>query len=179
MPGLVSVKKSIEESDEFAHGGDESNLGAFAVIAEASIEGLEIGFVAHRAESCHIDGATNAGASTGDVTLTTMGSAVVIDGGHSDQSRSLLGTDSAKLGKFGQDDGCGEIGNTWNADENVTAMGKFLIGIDSKRDRGIDGGELAFQGSKALFEKDGDEGIGVFAAVLLGNHHVDELPSPG
>jgi hypothetical protein len=176
---LISLKKGIEQSNEFSHGSDEGDLGSFAVVAEAAIEGLEAGFVANRGKGCHVNCTTDTGTAAGDVPLTAMSAAVMIDRGDPDQGCSLLRADHAKLRQFGQDDGRGEIGDTWNADEDIAAVREFLIGIDSKRDRGIDGEKLAFEGGKALLDKHRDDMIGVLAAILLGDHHIDELTAPG
>ena len=176
---MVSLKKGIEQSDEFSHGRDQSNLRSFPVVAETAIEGLEAGLVANRGERCHIDGAADTGSAAGDVALPTMGSAVMIDRSDPDQCGSLLRADHAKFRQFGQDNGSGKIGDAWNTDEDVAAMCEFLIGIDGKRDRGIDSEELTFEGGKALLEKVRDDLIGVLAAILLGDHHINKLTAPG
>jgi hypothetical protein len=149
---LISLKKGIEQSNEFSHGSDEGDLGPFAVVAEAAIEGLDAGLVANRGKGCHVNCTTDTGAAAGDVPLTAMSAAVMIDRSDSDQGCRLLRADRAKLGQLSQDDGGGEIADAWNATEDFAAASEFRIGIDGQSDGGIDGGELSFEGGKALFD---------------------------
>lgn len=63
---------------EFAHGGNESNFGGFAVLAEALIKGFEDGIVVGSDDGAHVEGVAHESASAMDVALSAEDTTVAV-----------------------------------------------------------------------------------------------------
>ena len=58
-------------------------------------------------ECCHVECAADVGASGLDGTGSTTGSAVAVEGGHTDECGDLLAVELAEFGQFGDECACG------------------------------------------------------------------------
>ena len=75
--GKVGVlDEAIHQADEFAHDGDEANLGGFAVGAQALVEGGEDGVGAGGADGGHVEDVAHLRAAAADVSGEAGGAGV-------------------------------------------------------------------------------------------------------
>ena len=98
----------VEEEEELPHDGGQREFGGLAGGAQAQVKGAEDGVGAGGAERGHVEGATQAEASAGDVALALECAAVVVERGHAQERRSLAARERAQLRAEGQGGGGGQ-----------------------------------------------------------------------
>jgi hypothetical protein len=175
LPQLISLKKDVEQGDEFAHCRNKSDLWLFAGLAKPMMEGFDRRLEPDGGEGCHIERAPHAGPTAPNMTFATMLPGIPIDGSDADKGRGLFGADVAEFRQFGKNDGGCEGSDSWHADEDIATLDELRIGIKCKSDCRIDASELTFECRKALLDPFSDHPLGMLETVLLGNHHIDEL----
>ncbi|MDC7745598.1 hypothetical protein PQF32_23740 [Rhizobium sp. BC56] len=72
-----------------------------------------------------------------------------------------------------------DLADAGRGQQQVAACGNIGLGLNGKRDGGIDAGELGLEGGEGLADQGGNGLRGMFEAVLLGDRHVDELTAAG
>src|SRR5208337_830457 len=155
IPGLVAREHRVEDDDQLAHAGDQSDLGFLAPGAQALIVGLE-----HRvvpgggAHDRHIKKVAELAASAPDVALAFAGAAVVVVGRGAEEGGGGLVGDMPELGQPGDHAGDRLIAEARHAVDDLGPARKGWVRLDPGGDRGL---ELAPFGPDRL----GDRGQGL------------------
>jgi hypothetical protein len=73
------AQHGIEDGQQLAHRGDESEAGRFAGVAQTSVEALECRVVLDGDEAAHIEGGPDFDAASLDFALAAVAAAVPVD----------------------------------------------------------------------------------------------------
>src|SRR5262249_52740565 len=79
----------VEEDEEFAEDGGESDFGGVTRGAEAFVEGAGDGVGTRGTKGGHVEGTTEAVSAADDVALPLEGTAVVVEGSDAEESGGL------------------------------------------------------------------------------------------
>src|SRR4029453_15895871 len=96
-PWGVPGDDGVGQDDELSGHGDGGAQVAFAVGAQALVEGLEIGVPSGSAEGAHEDALAQAGAAALHMPPSLGLAGVVVEGGGADQRGGRLAADAAHL----------------------------------------------------------------------------------
>src|SRR5208282_3348276 len=100
VPGLIAREHGVEDDDQLAHAGDESDLGFLALGAQALVVGLEHRVVLRGgAHDRHIKKVAELAASALDVARAFAPAAVVVVGRGADQGGGGSIADAPELGR--------------------------------------------------------------------------------
>jgi hypothetical protein len=174
------LEEEIEGGEEFSSGGDEGDFEGFAVIAEALVEGFEDGIAAGGGESSHVEGATDGGTATGDVTGAGARAAVVVEGSQAGESGGALGVQGAEFWEMSQQSGGSGRANALEGAEAGGFGGEFWATGQQACEEGGDLEELFFEVADGGGEVFG-YGLGQAwdLAGAFGAEHVLELIAAG
>lgn len=143
------------------------------------MEGFDARIGPHGAQRGHVEGAADAAATAGDMSLATQGSAVMGDGRDADQGGDFFVIDGAKLRQFGDQHRRRDLTDARHAFEDRLAAAQGVVGANGQRDRRIDVGELVLELGDVLLNQDCDRRAGVFETVFLRHDHLDHLAPTG
>jgi hypothetical protein len=97
----------IEDGQELAHGGDESDLLALAGPQESEVEPANDGVETRGDQRGHVQSAAHGGPSAPDVSGAREGAAVAVERGDPDQGGDLPASELAELRELGNEGGGG------------------------------------------------------------------------
>src|SRR5229473_6604064 len=106
-PGFAVAQHGVEDSQQLAHGGDESETGRFAALAQTAVEGLERRVVLDGDQASHVERRSDLDTAALDLALAAVSAAVPVHRSHASEGGDLVAVDPAELGQLG-DQGAGD-----------------------------------------------------------------------
>ena len=180
MPWASIAKHRVQDGEELAHGGGESDLAGPAGGDAALVKRSDDRIVSDGREGGHVEHAADVGPAAHDHPPATEGSTVAGDRGQAGQRRDAAAIEPPPFGQIGDERPGGDGPDAGDGAEQV-------IGLAPDRGRPDEGGEVVIEAAQGLLEP-GDVGLEVAlqaaiaqepAPVVLGAEHVDELAAPG
>lgn len=91
---------SVQDDQQRMHAGHQSDLLGLGRNLQLDIDGLAHGIETRTYHGCDVQHVTHIGAPAKDVTLTTHGARVAVDGSRADQGGNSLAVEQAQLGQL-------------------------------------------------------------------------------
>src|SRR5271170_3293153 len=108
-PGCPAVEDEIGGLDEFAHDGDDGDLGGFSSGGEALCEGPEVRIASLGGKGGEVEHAPGPGATAADEAQAPVLTAIAIVGGDAEEAGGLAPVHAPELG-HADDQGGGDDG---------------------------------------------------------------------
>ncbi len=99
---MTAFEDEVGGFDEFAHDGDDDDLGLFAVGGEAFGEGFDVGVATFGGECGQIDQASGSRAAAGDGGLALHLAGLSVVGSHAEQGGGLTAFEASEFGHSDQ-----------------------------------------------------------------------------
>lgn len=154
------LEHGVQDDEELAHTGSNSNFGLFASLFESIAESLEDGIVFHSANGGHIESASQGGAPSCNVSWTVMDAALIVHGCDSDECGDLLPIELSEFGQFGDECRGRDGSHARYGSQAVIAIVPVIIGLDEVQDGFLNAFEIFVQGI--------DDDLQAFTDVLVG-----------
>jgi hypothetical protein len=178
-PHLVTSQHGIEDDQQLPHARSENDLRWLAFGQKASGEGTDHGVVLLGTEGSHVETSTDGGSSAPDRAATSELAAVPVERGHAHERGNLLPVESSNFRQLGNESGCSLGSDSGNALEPLVPAPPVVVRLDELDDGSGDPLEILADPLDRLPNAIVDErGVGLFAAVFLGNPVIHELLPP-
>src|SRR6266404_1002066 len=100
-PGFAVAQHGVEDGQQLAHGGDESETGRFAGVAQTAVEGLERRVVLDGDQASHVERRPDLDTAALDPAPAAVSAAVPVHGSYTSENGDLVAIDPAELRQFG------------------------------------------------------------------------------
>ena len=94
----MGFEHGVKDEQELAHRGSERNLGWFAALAQAAVEGVQGWITAHCRERGHVEYGPHPGAAAEDRFVALSASALAAERRYPDQGGDLAAVEMAQFG---------------------------------------------------------------------------------
>ena len=178
-PREIGFDDGVEDGEEFAHAGGESDFEGFALRFESLGELTYHGVVPDGVEGGHVQRASDGGSSAADGSPFGGRSAVGIDRRDTHQGGDFFAVDLAEFGEFGDEGHGGDGTDAGNAHQEFAQPPGLFVGL-------AEFGDLVIERFDPLVEQIDDllnvsshgRSAGGFEMIFLLGPQIDELPSP-
>jgi hypothetical protein len=122
MPRLTGTQDGIQDDEEFAHAGHESDLLELAGLPQALIEGTDDRVEADGGKSRHVQDGPHLSPPAPNGTRAVMLTAVVVEGSEPDQGGDALAGQGAQFGEIGQEGVAGSRADALEAPQQIILL---------------------------------------------------------
>src|SRR5216684_2305625 len=144
-PGFAVAQHGVEDSQQLAHDGDESETGRFAALAQTAVEGLERRVVLDGDQASHVERRSDLDTAALDLALAAVSAAVPVHRSHAGEGGDLVAVDPAELRQL-SDQGAGDdVADARHAVQQILLDAPDGAGFDQLVDRLVDARPLGFQ----------------------------------
>src|SRR5262249_39758981 len=112
----------VEPYQEFSHDGREGKLHGLVGGKEAVVEGFQVRVETDSRHRCHVEHASDVGASAPNASLASALAAVVVEWGDTDERGDLLSVQRSKLGHVTNENPGSDRANTRHALKDVVTF---------------------------------------------------------
>ncbi len=92
----------IQDDQQFAHTGNQSNFWFFARCPQPSVEVSDHGIAPAGSQRSHVEGSAHVSSTTPNDTASPQQTTVPVEWGHTDKRSDLFAVQAAQLGQLGQ-----------------------------------------------------------------------------
>ena len=121
-PGGALFENGVEDSEQLAHAGGESDLFRFAGCAQTLVELPDQRVASRRCQGGHVEDRPDGSTSSPDAALPSEGAAIAIQRRHAHQSCYLFAVQHTELWKLGQESDRQHRADSWNTPDQVLLL---------------------------------------------------------
>jgi hypothetical protein len=150
------------------------------MLSESLGEGFDDGVATHGSQGGHVENGADGFASSADAAFAFVGSAVAVEGGHSDERGDFLPVELSQFGDVGDHGGGSDAAEPIDGFDELSLVAPIVVGLDEILDGGFDAVDLPLQGFEdSLDAFPGRLGRGDSQPIGFLGSQIDELPSAG
>src|SRR5713226_5604707 len=179
LPGEIGSGHGIEDGEQLAHAGGESELGSLAGGGKSSVENTDNGIPANGREGGHVEGLAETGSSAPDAPPTPKRAAIAVVGGHAHQGSDLLAIELTQLGQLTQQCSRQDRADAGGTLEQVIGGSPEGAGLDEVTQAALQIPELVLQEGDVAADLVLDATPGVGQPMAFGTEHVADLAAAG
>jgi hypothetical protein len=167
----------VENREQLAHAGDQSDFERFALGLEPFVEISNHGIVSSSDQGCHVQSAAHRSSATPDATAAFKRATVAVEGSQTHQRRNLFTIEGAEFWQLGQQGAAGDWADCRSTAQNIFVLFPDRALFDEAIDIGVDTLEFLFELTDVLGDIFGDCFGSRDEVVFLHDDHLDELSS--
>ena len=126
----ICFQQGVEDDEQFAHAGGEDDFNGLSLGLEALGEGADDRVATRGGEGGHVEGAADRGAPPPNGSFAAVRSAVVVEGGESDECTDLLAIELAEFGQIGEQRRGGGGPDAGGAGEDLRLAAPLVVGFE-------------------------------------------------